>query len=92
VASLWEIAIKAALGKLDIGMGLGEYADGFTSRGYQLNGVCPEHICALSSLPGIHKDPFDRLLVSQAKSEKMLLLTTDGTLVAYGSMVRLSKA
>jgi len=88
VVVLWEIAIKTGIGKLDIGMSLAEFADGFVSRGYQMLDVQPKHIYALSTLPAIHKDPFDRLFVAQAQREDMVFLTTDPVLAGYGPNVK----
>ncbi|MCL1879296.1 MAG: type II toxin-antitoxin system VapC family toxin [Actinomycetia bacterium] len=85
---LWEIAIKAGIGKLNIGMELTEFADEFAAHNYQTLDVQPKHVFGLSTLPTIHKDPFDRLLIAQAQRENMTLVTTDALLAQYGSAVR----
>ncbi|MCL1846844.1 MAG: type II toxin-antitoxin system VapC family toxin [Coriobacteriia bacterium] len=88
VVVLWEIAIKSSLGKIDLGISLVEFADAFADRGYPILTVQPKHIYALETLPLIHKDPFDRLLVAQAQREDMVLLTTDSLLSEYGSNIK----
>ena len=88
VVVLWEIAIKSSLGKIDIGLSLVEFTDAFADRGYPILTVQPKHIYALETLPLIHKDPFDRLLVAQAQREDMVLLTTDSLLSKYGSNIK----
>jgi len=91
VVVLWEIAIKRSIGKLDIGMGLEEFASGFISQGYSVLNVQPKHIYALDMLPVVHRDPFDRLLVAQAQREDMMLITTDELLAEYGPLVKYIK-
>ena len=87
VASLWEIAIKTSLGKLQ--------ADATTIRESALaNGfaelpISGPHALRVGSLPWHHRDPFDRLLVAQAAAEPMWLLTADEKLLAYGGTVEL---
>jgi PIN domain nuclease of toxin-antitoxin system len=84
-ASLWEVAIKFALGKLKLPA---PYADIFP-RQLELNGfvllpITPAHCATLLGLPFHHRDPFDRLLLAQAKAEGMTLVTDDGQFGAYG--------
>jgi PIN domain nuclease of toxin-antitoxin system len=84
-ASLWEVAIKSALGKLKLPA---PYADIFP-RQLELNGfallpITPAHCATLLTLPFHHRDPFDRLLLAQAKAENMTLLTDDGQFGPYG--------
>lgn len=88
VASLWEISIKAALGKLkalpqDI-------LDAIEPSGFDLLPVQAEHAVEVFSLGTQHGDPFDRLLVAQAAFERATLLTFDEALLAYGPVVRLA--
>ena len=80
-ASLWEMSIKKALGKLT-------YPDGLNGRIAQL-GFLPLAIDLFhgeqaGSLPDIHKDPFDRMLIAQAQAEGLTLLTTDRIILRYG--------
>jgi PIN domain nuclease of toxin-antitoxin system len=79
-ASLWEIAIKRALGKL-------EAPDDLPRRlrdlGFRFLDVTPEHAWAVRDLPRHHGDPFDRLLVAQAQTERLSLVSADPRLHAY---------
>jgi len=85
IASCWEIAIKAGLGKLK----LGEPATALLSRelpanSFDLLPITLAHATAVESLPAHHKDPFDRLLVAQALAESVSLVSSDTKLDAYG--------
>lgn len=84
-ASLWEVAIKSALGKLDVDVVLLRRT--VLDSGYVELPVLGVHTEALVRLPPIHKDPFDRLLVAQAITEPMRLLTSDRVLAEYGAHV-----
>lgn len=83
-ASVWEISIKAGLGKLDMVNG-GQAAAVFRLCGYKLLDVTAAHAGAVDNLPAFanHKDPFDRMLVAQALQEAMVLLTDDARLPQY---------
>ena len=84
VVSLWEIVIKSQLGRPDF------RADAMALRTYaRLTGmpelqVTGEHVLALTLLPTLHRDPFDRLLVAQARHENLRLLTADRSVLEYG--------
>lgn len=80
VASLWEIAITVSLGKLDPVPDLGETV---RSLGLARLEIADTHLAVLERLPFHHRDPFDRLLVSQATAEGLTLLTADRELSAY---------
>lgn len=84
-ASIWEVSIKAALGKLaaDSSRLLAE----IEPAGFQLLPVTGHHAAAVAHLPTLHHDPFDRMLVAQAKTEPLLLLTNDSALRGYGDYV-----
>jgi PIN domain nuclease of toxin-antitoxin system len=86
-ASIWEIAIKVSLGKLDVDPEVVRAALG--PSGFEELPVTAEHAAAVSRLPLHHHDPFDRLLVSQASVEPMVLLTADAALCPYGPLVKL---
>ena len=86
-ASLWEVAIKSALGKLAMDVAILRTAA--LDTGFFELPVLGVHTEALARLPLIHKDPFDRLLVAQAMSEPMRLLTSDRVLTEYGTNVEL---
>jgi PIN domain nuclease of toxin-antitoxin system len=86
--SLWELTIKAGLGKVRID--LSAFAEQVESMGFTWLPIENTHILELPALPGFddHRDPFDRLLVAQSMSEPLILLTVDGKLARYGSTVR----
>ena len=84
-ASIWEATIKVALGKLPL---LPQrFADQLRLAGIEPLPVTWAHALAVHSLPALHKDPIDRLLVAQAMSEPMHLLTHDAALAAYSNLV-----
>ena len=89
VASLWEIAIKFALGRPDFQVDPRVLRRGLLDSGYVELAVTADHALATVSLPPIHKDPFDRLLVAQATVEGILLLTSDPTVARYPGPIRL---
>ena len=84
-ASIWEISIKSAVGKLAADPG--EILAGIEPAGFSVLSITGEHAAKVAELPLLHKDPFDRMLVAQASVEPMLLLTNDETLRGYGSFV-----
>jgi PIN domain nuclease of toxin-antitoxin system len=85
-ASVWEIAIKHALGRGDMPISGDQALDWFRQAGYQLLPIAPEHAAAVEQLPSHHRDPFDRLLVSQAITEPLRLMTHDPLVLRYGDM------
>jgi PIN domain nuclease of toxin-antitoxin system len=84
-ASVWEIAIKSALGK--IVADAAEIAEEIEGSGFTELPVTARHAARVAALPPLHGDPFDRLLIAQALCEPLLLLTADTALSRYGSMV-----
>lgn len=84
-ASLWEISIKAALGKLTVDQA--DLIDKLGQAGFHPLPVTWGHAAAVRRLPDIHRDPFDRILVAQAVSEPLRLLTHDRTLTRYSELV-----
>jgi PIN domain nuclease of toxin-antitoxin system len=86
-ASIWEVSIKAALGKLAADPA--ELLAEIEPAGFRLLPVTGEHAAAVARLPRVHADPFDRMLVAQAKTEPLLLVTNDSALTAYGECVEL---
>ena len=84
-ASIWEISIKSALGKLAANPR--DILAGIEPAGFSLLPISGEHAAKVVELPPLHKDPFDRLLVAQSMVEPMLLLTNDEALRGYGSFV-----
>jgi PIN domain nuclease of toxin-antitoxin system len=61
---------------------------GLLDNGYTETPITSEHVAAIDRLPPIHKDPFDRLLVAQARIEGLVLLTSDATVAEYGDPTR----
>ena len=87
-ASLWEITIKRGLNRLDFHVDPRRLWRMLPAYGYRELAVTGEHAVEVGELPALHKDPFDRILVAQARVETLLLLTVDAQLVKYGDIVR----
>jgi len=87
-ASLWEVAIKRGLGREDFKVDARLLRRGLLDNGYSELPIVSDHVVAIDSLPPIHKDPFDRLLVAQATVEGITLLTTDSLVSRYPSPIR----
>ena len=87
-ASLWEIAIKRGLGRSDFQVDARVLRRGLLDNGYQELAITAEHAVSIDSLPLIHKDPFDRILVAQATVEGITLLTVDSLVAKYPGPVR----
>lgn len=87
-ASVWEIAIKRGLGREDFRVDVRLLRRGLLENGYRELPVGSEHAVALDSLPPIHKDPFDRVLIAQACVEGITLLTTDAVVAQYPGPIR----
>jgi len=84
VASLWEIQLKSHLGKLRLSTPLPDIvAAQQEANGLVLLSIHPNHTYALDGLPALHKDPFDRMLVVQALSEGLRLITHDELIRTY---------
>lgn len=86
-ASVWEIAIKHALGRSGIPFSATAALAYFRQAGYLLLDIKPEHAVAVESLPMLHGDPFDRMLIAQAVTEPVRLLTHDHVLGAWSDTV-----
>jgi PIN domain nuclease of toxin-antitoxin system len=80
-ATCWEIAIKAQLGRLDVGGA--DIADEITSAGFVELPITGRHALRAGSLPRHHDDPFGRMLVAQAQLESLTLVTSDAALHRY---------
>jgi len=87
-ASLWEVAIKSALGREDFAVNARLLRRGLLDNGYSELPVASEHAVAIDGLPPIHKDPFDRLLIAQAMVEGITLLTADDLVGQYPGPIR----
>jgi PIN domain nuclease of toxin-antitoxin system len=86
IASPWEMAIKVSLGKLY----LGQPTELFVPQQLHLNeililGVSVEHVAVVATLPFHHRDPFDRMLIAQARVESMPIVSADPLFDAYGT-------
>ena len=79
-AAIWEMAIKQGIGRLDFPPGL---LDVISQQGIDLLPVTGEHALAVMTLPPIHRDPFDRLQVAQAREEELVLVTADADIPRY---------
>ncbi len=87
--SLWELVVKRSAGKLRLD--IARFEREISAAGFEWLAITPDHALACDALPvqADHRDPFDRLLVAQAMSERMTLLTADRVLPIYGPTVRL---
>lgn len=88
VVSLWEVAIKSSLGRADFQVEAAALRLGLLGQGFRELPLRADHAVAVQHLPWIHRDPFDRLLVVQARVEGLRLLSADRTLMAYGEHVQ----
>lgn len=82
-ASIWEITIKASLGRPEFNLDAGVFRRELLESGYEELAITGAHAAAISALPDLHKDPFDRMLIAQAMVEAITLLTADQTLLSY---------
>lgn len=91
IASLWEIAIKHAIvrrGAPAMPISARQAAAHFEAAGFRILDAQAAHIFAVEELPMVHADPFDRLIVAQARAEGLTLLTSDATVARYPGDVR----
>jgi PIN domain nuclease of toxin-antitoxin system len=91
-ASIWEIAMKRALNKRDFQVDVASFRAGLLRSGYEELPIKGIHSLSLGNLPLIHSDPFDRLLLAQAISEGMMLLTADTELGSYQGPIHFVKS
>ncbi|MCL2045695.1 MAG: type II toxin-antitoxin system VapC family toxin [Oscillospiraceae bacterium] len=83
IASIWEIGIKLSTGKLALTHGIDGFIEAINDNEFRLLEVSPDHIKTITELPFIHRDPFDRMLIAQAKVEGMHLMTADDNIIKY---------
>ena len=88
-ASIWEIAIKSSRDRSDFDVDAHAFRRVLLENGYGEITITSRHAAAVSSLPAIHKDPFDRLLVAQAGVEGITLLTSHKIVATYPGPIRL---
>jgi PIN domain nuclease of toxin-antitoxin system len=88
-ASIWEIAIKTALGKVDFQHSPEDIAQAAKDTGFVELPVSAAHAAKVAHLPPHHRDPFDRLLIAQILLLPAQLITADAALVPYSELVRL---
>jgi PIN domain nuclease of toxin-antitoxin system len=89
-ASIWEVAIKISLGKYRLNVPYGQFMqDAIVGQGFHLLDIAPRHTEVVATLPfpliggAEHRDPFDRLLISQAKTDGLSVVSGDAKLPAY---------
>lgn len=88
-ATIWEVAIKFSMGRADFDFDPRVLRRALLDNGYAEMAITGQHAAHVAALPPIHKDPFDRLLLAQAISEGIILLTADALLAQYPGSVRL---
>jgi PIN domain nuclease of toxin-antitoxin system len=85
LASVWEMAIKVSLRKLEVPDPIERFvADQLAANGFQALGIDLRHVSQVAALPFHHRDPFDRLLVAQALAERLAIVSTDPIFSRYG--------
>jgi len=84
IVSLWEIAVKLSLGKLSLKTTLNYLFRIIEKQGFHFLPITPEHIICAATLPMNHRDPFDRIIISQALTEEMTIITRDESFAGYG--------
>ena len=83
IASFWEIAIKSSIGKLVIKSSISRIAETCEKEQFEILSIKPLHLDNIRQLPLIHGDPFDRLIISQAMTENLVIITKDGMIPQY---------
>ena len=87
LASIWEVAIKTSLGRAEFSVDPGLLQRALLAEGFVELPITAAHLVRVATLPWVHRDPFDRLLVAQAMADQLTLLTADATLKRYGRFV-----
>jgi len=83
IASIWEIAIKVNLGRLDLKITFNQLRNEIEKNGFELLPITFNDILSLNELPMIHRDPFDRIIISQSLSNNFMLISKDKTFKSY---------
>lgn len=84
IASLWEIAIKISIGRLNISRSMTEILKQLATQSIEILGIEPGHVLQVAKLPLHHRDPFDRMIIAQSKVEFLTIVTHDNVFAAYG--------
>lgn len=87
IASLWEMAIKVSLGKLELKTPFSHVYNQMSNNGFELLPITFEDTLKLSVLPWEHRDPFDRLIIAQALNNDLTILSKDGHFSSYAAKV-----
>lgn len=90
LVSLWEVTINSSLNRPDFAVDPRPLRRGLLVSGFGELSIDAGHVVAVADLPPIHRDPFDRLLIAQARTEGLTLLTVDERLGDYGPVVRVA--
>lgn len=84
IASVWEVAVKASIGRLDLGeAGVDGFVGALRAAEFTLLPIDERHAAAITDLPLLHRDPFDRMLVCQCRLEGLTLVTADSKVMIY---------
>jgi PIN domain nuclease of toxin-antitoxin system len=83
IASLWEVAIKTNLSKLDLKLPFMQWEEEISQYNFIILDITFSHLAYYSTLPLLHKDPFDRILISQANTDNLTIVTKDEKIIQY---------
>jgi PIN domain nuclease of toxin-antitoxin system len=83
IASIWEVAVKVNIGKLDLKNGFDRFCEMIDENGFILLPIEFKHLRKLQNLPFIHRDPFDRLLIAIATAEDLAFISVDENIPKY---------
>jgi len=83
IATIWEIAIKKSLGKFKFDKGFKQFLDLIEDNGFEIVPLTFDHALTVSTLDFIHRDPFDRLIISQALTDNLIIITKDEYIEKY---------
>jgi len=86
-ASIWEAVIKRGLNRPDFRLDPAALYQGLLDNGYMEIPVASKHVLLVADLPSMHKDPFDRILIAQARAEGVALLSSDGIVAQYSPVI-----
>ena len=86
-ASIWEVAIKSAAGRPDFAVDASVFRRALLDSGYDEMPITSAHAAAVSALPALHRDPFDRIMIAQASVEGITFLTADRMILQYAGPI-----